>query len=259
MKFKIFNFNILMSILIILGLILKYDLNLIYIVIPTVVWVLIVAIASFHIQWNFFLKSISNGNSDANKIALTFDDGPHPEFTPKVLEILEKFNAKATFFCIGKNVKMNPEIIQLIDSYNHTVGNHSFSHSNKIDFNDKNGWLEEINSTDLEIQKIIDKKPKFFRPPFGVTTPHLAKAIKETKHKVIGWNVRSFDTVANQTPENVVERILKNVKPDSIILLHDHLPGIIPILEQLLPALQNRNFTFVTVDELINYEPYESI
>lgn len=259
MKFKIFNLAILMSILIILGLILKYDLSLIYIVIPIVVWILIVAIASFNIRWNFFLKSISNGNPEGNKIALTFDDGPHPEFTPKVLELLEKHNAKATFFCIGKNVKTSPEIIQLIDYKNHTIGNHSFSHSNRIDFNDKNGWLEEVNSTDLAIQKIIGKKPKFFRPPFGVTTSHLAKAIQETNHKVIGWNVRSFDTVSNQTPEKIVERILKKVKSGSIILVHDHLPGIIPILEQLLPELQKRNFKFVTVDELINSKPYETI
>ena len=258
MKFKLLNYIILTSILIILGLSFWCNLKWVFIFIPITLWLLIVSISSFHIQWNFFLKSISNGNPERNEIVLTFDDGPHPEFTPKVLELLEKYNAKATFFCIGKNVKANPEILQLIDFQNHTIGNHSFSHSKKIDFNDKKKWLEEINSTDWEVQKILGKKPKFFRPPFGVTTPHLTKAVQETNHKVIGWNVRSFDTVSNQTSEKVVERILKKVKPGSIILLHDHLPGIIPILEQLLPALQNRNFTFVTVDELINYEPYES-
>lgn len=259
MNFRLLNYIVLISILIILGLIFGCDLNWVFIFIPILFWFLIVSVASFNIQWNFFLQSISKGNSKGNQIALTFDDGPNPEFTPKVLELLQKYEAKASFFCIGKNVKAHPEILKLIDLQNHTIGNHSFSHSSKIDFNDKKAWLEEINSTDLVIQKTIVKKPNFFRPPFGVATPHLAKAIQETQHKFIGWDVRSFDTVPKHTPEKVVDRILKKVRPGSIILLHDHLQNIVPILEQLLPALQKRNFKFVTIDELINYEPYESI
>lgn len=259
MKFQVFNFLILTSILIILGFILKYNLNWIYFFSPIIIWFLIVSIASFNIQWNFFLKSISKGNSTGNNIALTFDDGPHPELTLKVLELLKNFNAKATFFCIGKNIKNHPEVLLKIIENQHTIGNHSFSHSTKIDFNNKENWLDEINLTNKEIEKIIGKKPQFFRPPFGVTTPHLAKAIHETNHKVIGWNVRSFDTVSNQNPDKIVSRILSKAKPGSIILLHDHLAGIVPILEQLLPELQKRNFNFVTVDELINSKPYENI
>src|SRR5690606_17565462 len=148
MKFKIFNSIILISILIISGLIFQFNLNWVYIFTPFSIWIIVVSLASFNIQWNFFLKSISKGKPEENKIALTFDDGPNPEFTPKVLELLNQFNAKATFFCIGKNIKSYPEIIQLINSQNHTIGNHSFSHSNKIDFNNKSGWLYEINSTD---------------------------------------------------------------------------------------------------------------
>lgn len=259
MKFKIINFIILISILILSGLILKYNLNWIYIFIPIIIWLLIVSIASFNIQCNFFLNFISKGNPEGNKIALTFDDGPHPEFTPKVLVLLEKFNAKATFFCIGENVENYSDVLIKISENQHTIGNHSYTHSNKIDFNNKDGWLDEIISTDLAIQYTINKIPRFFRPPFGVTTPHLAKAINATNHLVIGWNVRSFDTVQNHTPERIVSRILKQIKPGSIILLHDHIPKIIPILEQLLPELQKRNFNFVTVDELINSKPYETI
>lgn len=240
------------------GLIFWYGLNWVFIFIPFIAWLTIVSVCSFYIRCNFFLNSISKGNPAENKIALTFDDGPHPEITHKVLELLEKFNAKATFFCIGKNVKMHPEILTKINTSQHTIGNHSFSHSTKIDFIKKSEWLDEIISTDLEIKKIIGSKPEFFRPPFGVTTPHLAKAIDETRHTVIGWNVRSFDTVSNQNPDKVVKRILSKTRPGSIILLHDHLPGIVPILEQLLPELQRRNFKFVTVDELINSNTYET-
>lgn len=254
MKFSIFNSVILISILIIIGWMFNYDLSWIYILIPIIVWLLVTSFASFNIQWNFFLKSIFKGTTEKNQIALTFDDGPHPEFTPKVLELLEKHNAKGTFFCIGKNIQKHPEVLQEIAQKGHSIGNHSFSHSPLIDFNDKRKWLQEIYKTDEEIYKTIGKKSEFFRPPFGVTTPHLAKAIRKTQHQVIGWNVRSFDTVSHQTPEKIIKRILSKTNPGSIILLHDHLPGIIPILEQLLPELQKRNFNFVTVDELINYE-----
>src|SRR5690606_12108240 len=94
------------------------------------------------------------------------------------------------------------------------------------------------------------RKPKFFRPPYGVTTPHLAKAIRKRHHQVIGWNLRSLDTIKDS--RKVAEKILKEVKPGSIILLHDHIPGILGILEQLLPELRARNFTFVTLEELID-------
>ncbi len=176
-----------------------------------------------------------------------------------MLDLLKKYNAQVTFFCIGQNIRQYPHILSRIHNEGHTIGNHSFSHSKTIDFNNTQNWLKEIKNTDSEVFKIIGKKPRFFRPPFGVTTPHLSKAIKETNHTVIGWSIRSFDTVPNNTPEKVVQRILKKVKSGSIILLHDHLPNIIPILEQLLPELQKRNFTFATVDELINSDSYEQI
>ncbi len=214
-----------------------------------------IAIASSKIQWNFFLKAVHSGKQNERKIALTFDDGPHPVYTPLVLDFLKKHQIKASFFLIGKNVKSYPYLLERIIKEGHTVGNHSFSHSKTIDFKSKNGWLKELEETDLEIQKFIGKKPKFFRPPFGVTTPHLASAINHTKHVVIGWNLRSFDT-SQKDPQAVSEKIIQNVKPGTTLLLHDCHERILPILEQILPQLENKNFTFVTVNELIDEEPY---
>lgn len=250
MKFQILNSIVLVTILILLGGMAKYDWPGVYILFPLILWAIVVPPGSFNIQWNFFLNAISKGNPAGNKIALTFDDGPHPEYTPRVLELLEKYDAKASFFCIGKKVKKHPAVLQEIHLKGHNIGNHSFSHGYWIDFNGKNSWLREIDFTDREIEKVIGRKPRFFRPPFGVTTPHLAKAIRKRHHRVIGWNLRSFDTVKN--PNLVVDKILKNVSPGSILLLHDHLPGILTILEQLLPELLARNFTFVTLEELID-------
>lgn len=256
MKFQILNSVVLVTILILLGCMAKYDLSGTYILFPLILWVVIVSVSSFHVQWNFFLNAVSKGSSTENKIALTFDDGPHPNYTSCVLDLLEKHGAKATFFCIGKKLKKHPEVLQEIHLKGHSIGNHSFSHAYFIDFSEKNKWIREINRTDKEIERVTDKKPRFFRPPFGVTTPHLAKAIRKTGHTVVGWNVRSFDSLKN--PHQVVEKVLNEAKPGSIILLHDHLPGIIPILEELLPKLRSRNFTFVTIDELIVSEPHES-
>jgi peptidoglycan/xylan/chitin deacetylase (PgdA/CDA1 family) len=215
-------------------------------------------VSSVNIRWNFFVKSIHSGKTKEKKIALTFDDGPHPEFTLRVLEILERHNAKATFFCIGKNVQNYPEIIKKIIENGHTIGNHSFSHSDFIDFNGKKTWLKEIEKTDSEIQQITGFKPKLFRPPFGVTTPHLADALRKSGHISVGWNIRTYDTIL-KSPEKIVQKVLKNVKPGSIVLLHDCHENIIPILENLLPGLARKNFSFVTVNELIDEKPYIEI
>lgn len=258
MKFKILNILITFSILIISGLIIWWNLSWTFIFVPILIWISTVSISSFHIQWNFFLYSINKGNLSGNKIALTFDDGPHTEFTPKVLDLLEKYNAKATFFCIGKNVKNHPDILKKIYENGHSIGNHSFTHSNKIDFSNKYGWLKEIESTDFEIQNIIGKKPRFFRPPFGVTTPHLAKALKISGHINIGWNIRTYDTVSNDI-ERIVSKVLKKTRLGSIVLMHDSHENIIPLLEQLLVGLERKNYTFVTVNELIDEKPYVEI
>src|SRR5690606_27468827 len=197
-------------------------------------WFLMMAIASFSMSWKFYLKSItSNKIVTDKKIALTFDDGPNSEFTLKVLQILKDYNAKATFFCIGQNIETYPEILRAIADGGHDIGNHSFSHDLMIDFNSTERWLQEIKQTDNSIHKITGKKTTLFRPPFGVTTPKLAKALKVTEHKVIGWNIRSFDTVINN-PQKILKRITKRVHPGAIILLHDKQSNVLLVLEHLL-------------------------
>src|SRR5690606_22124015 len=148
-----------------------------------------------------------------------------------------------------------PHLAERIVDEGHTIGNHSFTHSQTIDFNSKNAWLKELNETDLEIVKIIGKKPKFFRPPYGVTTPHLAGALKKSGKTTIGWSQRTFDTMSIN-PLKINEKILKNLKSGDIILLHDSHENIVPMLEQLLPEIERKNLSFATVNELINEEPY---
>lgn len=216
----------------------------------------VIAWGAFNIQGNFFLKAIHRGDTANRQIALTFDDGPHPVYTPQVLNLLDQYNAGATFFCIGRNVEQHPEAVKQICAAGHMVGNHSFTHAHAIDFHSQAKWLEELRQADAAIARAIGSTPRFFRPPYGVTTPHLAKAIKVTGHTVIGWRVRPYDTLKSRSPEYVARAVLRKVEPGDIILLHDTHDRVVPILEQLLPELEKRRFTMVTAEKLIQQHAY---
>ena len=221
-------------------------------VILFLMWFWIVAIGSFSMSWGLFLKAFtSNSSIKEKKIAITFDDGPNSKYTAKVLQLLKEYNAKATFFCIGIPIEKHQKLLQRIKTEGHSVGNHSYSHRTTIGFKSTEGWLEELKKTDQAIYKVIGEKPSLFRPPFGVTTPHLAKALKVTGHHIIGWNIRPFDT-ALKNPETILNRILKSIKPGSIILLHDSHENIETVLEQLLQFLTKNDYQMVTVNELMN-------
>lgn len=213
---------------------------------------MVLILGSFSMSWNFHLKSfVSKNTNSEKKIAITFDDGPNPEYTPKVIKLLSAFDAKATFFCIGKHVELYPDVLKSIYDQGHLIGNHSYSHRYGIDFNKANEWIHEIEQTDAAIAKIIGEKPTLFRPPFGVTTPHLAQALKQSGHQVIGWNIRSYDTVLKNS-KTVLKRLTKNVTPGAIILLHDNHDRIEVVLEQLLQFLKTKGYIMVTVNELLD-------
>lgn len=217
-----------------------------------ITWFSIMTIGSFSMNWNFYLKAItSKKRIKEKKIAITFDDGPNPDYTLDVLRILKQYHAKATFFCIGQNVENYPEILKSISEDGHDIGNHSFSHDLMIDFNSTENWLHEIKQTDNAIQRFTGKKAAIFRPPFGVSTPKLAKALKVTEHQVIGWNIRSYDTVI-KNPKSVVNRLTNQIKPGAIILLHDKQSNVLHVLEHLLQFLQKQDYQSVTINELLN-------
>ncbi|WP_257668357.1 polysaccharide deacetylase family protein [Parapedobacter tibetensis] len=228
------------------------------IAVPLMIGLVITALGAFNVQWNFFLNAIHQGDTSNRQIALTFDDGPHPIYTKQVLALLKKHGVQATFFCIGRRVLHYPELIKELDEQAHIIGNHSFTHAATIDFHSKAQWLEELRKTDAAIADTIGKKPLFFRPPYGVTTPHLAKTIKKSGHLAIGWRVRPYDT-RRQQPASIIRKILHQIKAGDIILLHDTHERIVPVLEQLLPELKKRNFTMVTVEKLIRRNAYAQL
>lgn len=220
------------------------------------IWLGTNAFGSARISSNYHIAAFCNNpNETQKKIALTFDDGPS-NFTPKVLDILKKFDIKATFFCIGKNIENHKEIVRQIVSEGHHLGNHSYSHSVFFDFYNENKIRKEIEKTDAIIMEIISKKINFFRPPYGVTTPSVARAIRKTNHKVIGWSIRSFDG-GTKNKKRILGRITKNISSGGIVLLHDTAQHSVEVLECFLQFLLQNNYKVVSVEELLNLKAYE--
>lgn len=222
-----------------------------------IIWFLLTLCGSFFIQWNYHIRSLnSNSEITENKVSITFDDGPHPEYTPKALSLLKKYNAKATFFCIGKNIERHPNLFKEIIEGGHTVGNHTYSHSNSFGFFNISKVIEELTRTNNSVNQLTGLKMALYRPAFGVTNPSIAKAVKKLNLKSIGWNVRSLDTTS-RSEKHILQRITSKVDKGSIVLLHDTSDKSITVLERLLVFLEERKLQSVTVDELLQIQAYE--
>ena len=189
-------------------------------------------------------------------IALTFDDGPHPEFTPMVLELLQKFDAKATFFLIGKNVEKYPDLVKDIVNKGHIIGNHSYKHSNNYGFLSTNSLISDLNKNKQLIYDTVGLKMKFFRPPFGVTNPKITKAILSLKLKTFGWSIRTYDTTAKKT-EVIVSRVKAKLKKGEVILMHDTSKKSVEALDKVLNYMNEKNLKSITLTQLFSYEAYE--
>jgi len=247
------------SILFLLVLILLkivYSFSLLWINLLILVWVTLAAIGSFHIRWNYFLKAKhSNYSEKQNDIAITFDDGPHPEFTPKVLRLLEKHQAKATFFLIGNQIEKHSNLVFEIINQGHTIGNHTYSHTNNFGFLKTKEVISDLEKNNDLVKKMFQKTMKLFRPAFGVTNPRIAKAVKKLNLETIGWSVRSLDTTKD-SKEKVFTRITKNLKKGDVVLLHDTSKKSLKVLEQLLLFMEKKKLKSVTIDQLLNCKAY---
>ncbi|MEP6929735.1 MAG: polysaccharide deacetylase family protein [Flavobacterium sp.] len=221
------------------------------------IWLGINAFNSARISSDYHVKAFCNNPLETGKkIAITFDDGPGL-YTLEVLALLKKYNAKATFFCIGKNIEAHPEILKQVLAEGHLIGNHSYSHSPFFDLYNAKKIAEEIQKTDLLLEKFTSKKINFFRPPYGVTTPSIRRALKITGHTVIGWNIRSLD--GGTKDQNLIfNRIIKRISPGGIVLLHDTASHSVLVLEQFLQFLQQNNYTVISTEELLNLKAYEN-
>lgn len=211
--------------------------------------VVTVAFGAFSIRSRFFVSAFCKGDPGSNQVAISFDDGPDPIRTPQILQILEGFRCKASFFLIGKRVEGNEEVVRDIHAAGHTIGNHSFSHSNRFPFYTSGRISRELRDTNQLIERITGTKVSYFRPPFGVTNPRIRNGLKNSGLTVVGWSIRSFDT-RGAAAEKIVRRITRSVGGGDIVLLHDTSVNILPILEQLIPRIREMGFTCVPLDQM---------
>lgn len=203
------------------------------------------------IRMNFFLKALCRIQGDQKRVCLTFDDGPDPETTPYLLDLLAEQKIRATFFCIGKRVRAYPELVKRMDDEGHLVENHTFHHHWWTNFLLKKGLKREIEKTQEAIQEIIGRAPRYFRSPMGLTNPHWKGALIEAGLTLVGWDIRTFDRKVD-SPRPLVERVLKRVSPGSILVLHDggvKKNTLLSITRELILELRKREFSFARIDE----------
>jgi len=199
--------------------------------------------ASYSIKSQIYVRTLCRVRTAENIVYLTFDDAPDAVQTPKVLDVLKQNNIKATFFCIGSKIVGNEQIIKQIIVDGHQIGNHSFRHKNTFPLFSRKKMLADVELCQQTLKNIIGCEPTFFRPPFGVTNPHVAWVVKKTGLKVIGWTIRSYDTNAvNQ--QKIIDRIVRQLKSGAIILLHDRLNGSETLLQSLIDEIRGKGFSF---------------
>jgi peptidoglycan-N-acetylglucosamine deacetylase len=193
------------------------------------------------------------------EIALTFDDGPDPEVTPKVLDLLDAHGVHATFFCIAKSAARNPEVCHEIVRRGHTIENHSDGHEVTFAMMGMGGIRKEIAGAQRVLTEIAGRAPRFFRPPAGLRNPMLDPVLHDVGLRLVSWTRRGFDTRRGD-PGRVGQRLLTGLRAGDILLLHDgHSartpegdPVVLAVLPRLLDAARRQGLRLVTLDQAID-------
>lgn len=194
------------------------------------------------VKWIFpnYVWDIPNNE---NKVFLTFDDGPTPEITEWTLEQLTKYNAKATFFCIGNNIEKHPEIFQKVIDEGHSIGNHTFNHLKGWETG-ADEYVENVKKCSVFSAQYSEKK-ELFRPPYGKIKPSQSRVLRKLGYKIIMWDVLSYDFDQSISPEKCLDNVLRNIESGSIIVFHDSLKAeqnLRYVLPKTLAFLKEKGF-----------------
>jgi peptidoglycan-N-acetylglucosamine deacetylase len=179
-------------------------------------------------------------------VYLTFDDGPVPQITPWVLNVLAVHNIKATFFCIGDNIGKHPDVFKNIIAGGHAIGNHTFNHLNGWE-TDTPKYLDNFKQCSTRIAMHTNTPAKLFRPPYGKIRRGQAAVIRKGGYKIIMWDVLSADFDQTISPEKCLQNVVKNVQPGSIIVFHDSIKAwqnVEYALPKAITWLKKEGYTF---------------
>ena len=193
------------------------------------------------------------------EVALTFDDGPDPELTPRVLEVLESHGARATFFCIAAKAERHPELTREIVRRGHTIGNHSHSHPHTFAFLLLRGLRRDLANAQATLAGLSGRSPRFFRAPMGFRNPLLDPVLHEMSLKLVTWTRRGFDTRRGE-PAQVAAWLERGLAAGDILVLHDSQsalapsgqPVVLEVLPRLLETLRRQGLRPVTLDQAID-------
>lgn len=190
--------------------------------------------------------------TESPRVALTFDDGPHPRYTPIILDILAEQGIKATFFVVGENAEYHPELIKRIAAEGHELGNHTFDHCRVAKMGDYELKRDILRCSDT-VFSICGQRPRLFRPPEGVCNRAVKTVCTDADMTIVMWSVDTRDW-AHTPVEEIYRNVRSNTKNGSIILMHDFIGKNSPTpaaLRQMLPMLQELGYEFVTVSQLL--------
>jgi peptidoglycan/xylan/chitin deacetylase (PgdA/CDA1 family) len=253
-RFWIVNIVFLILLIVLLKLDATYDISAWWYVALAIPLIVLHTLGSIFLSMQFFIPVKCQGQPQ-QAIAITFDDGPIAGMTDKILAILDKHHVKASFFCIGHRIAREPQLAKRLYDEGHLIGNHTYWHKATFDLQSAGSIARELADTDKAIVKAIGVQPKFFRPPYGVTNPMVAKGIRSRDYTVIGWSVRSFDTVIKDRAK-LFNRVTRSLKGGDIVLFHDYSESTHDILDDFLKHVSKLGLKVVRVDELLNEKAY---
>ena len=219
----------------------------------------LVLYATWGVLWpqsGMYGEALARGTVGARRVALTFDDGPHPVTTRAVLELLRAHDARATFFVLGHKVVAHPEVVREIHAAGHTLGIHGFQHDRLFSFRSPSYTQEQVERTRRAIAQACGITPSLFRPPVGFASYRTFRGAERARARIIAWSVRSLDGLRSADATRVARRVIERLEDGAIVLLHDaaehddFTPASIAALPQILQALRERGLRTVGVDEL---------
>jgi peptidoglycan/xylan/chitin deacetylase (PgdA/CDA1 family) len=204
---------------------------------------------------------VLRGAQTENKVALTFDDGPDPRFTPQILDVLKENNVKATFFLMGPRAESYPDLVKRIKDEGHIIGNHTYWHPNLVEVGDMGTLQTEVTKAENKLANLVGYRTKLFRAPYGFLYNELVEKLQNMNYTVVGWSVDSLDW-QEAPPETIMYNVVSNVHPGAIILMHDGAEwngdrtNTIKSIRLIIPSLKKQGLGFETVPELLNI-PYK--
>jgi peptidoglycan/xylan/chitin deacetylase (PgdA/CDA1 family) len=215
-----------------------------------------IAVGVISQRCGFFAQPLIRVDGVADRLALTFDDGPDEEFTPKLLELLAQYDQRATFFVIGHKVKAHPDLVRRIVAEGHELGNHTLGHTWHLALWSAQRIAAELEQASALIEEVAGRRPALFRPPAGVLSPRIAAGARAAGLRLVGFTVRSGDGSPLVSARRALRRLRRGLRPGAILVLHDGVvgdrrPTSLDVLPRLCEEMTQNGLRSVPLGELI--------